>query len=84
MQQRKTPVGGLTQSGLPTGYLETVTGHVFILMFYADNNALFFMRNSRGNDFENCDKEDGVLNIYDDGVVPSIIYFRIIEPRTAA
>lgn len=76
--------GGFNVGDLAAGPLATVTGHAFTLMYPADKDALFSMRNPWGVDAENGDKVDGVLNIYNDGRVPQTVDFRIIEPGAAA
>lgn len=83
LQQRKISGGGFNVGDLPAGPLTTVTYHAFTLMHSADPDALFSMRNPWGIDAGNGDKVDGVLNIYDDGVVPPTVDFSIIEPGIA-
>ncbi|WP_302608408.1 C2 family cysteine protease [uncultured Bacteroides sp.] len=83
LQQRKIAGGGFNVADLPAGPLTTVTYHAFTLMHSADPDALFSMRNPWGVDAANGDKVDGVLNIYDDGVVPPTVDFSIIEPGIA-
>lgn len=82
MNQGKIVVGGFTTPDLPAGTLTTVTGHAFTMMYSTDSSALFSMRNPWGNN-SSGGKEDGVLNIPDNDVIPPIIDLRIIEPGIA-
>lgn len=82
MNQGKIVVGGFTQKDLPAGTLTTVTGHAFSMMYSTDASALFSMRNPWGNNSEGR-KEDGVLNIPNNDVIPPIIDLRIIDPGVA-
>ncbi len=83
MNQGKIVVGGFTQGDLMAGTLKTVTGHAFSMMYSTDVSALFSMRNPWGNN-SSGGKEDGVLNIPNNDVIPPIIDLRIIEPGTAS
>lgn len=83
MNRGKIVVGGFNINDLPVGTLATVTGHAFTMMYSTDASALFSMRNPWGNNSEGR-KEDGVLNIPNDGVIPPTIDLRIIEPGIAS
>ncbi|WP_321332506.1 C2 family cysteine protease [uncultured Bacteroides sp.] len=85
LSQGKIVVGGFTTADVSVGSYRTVTGHAYTLMYSTDATALFSMRNPWGTSPGSSDgKEDGVLNISDDGVVPPIIDLRIIDPGKAA
>lgn len=82
--QGKIVVGGFTHSDLPIGNLKTVTGHAYSMMYSMDASALFTMRNPWGTSPGSSDgKEDGVLNIPNNDVIPPVIDLRIIEPGKA-
>ncbi|MCM1176373.1 MAG: C2 family cysteine protease [Bacteroidales bacterium] len=75
-------IGGFTRSDVVAeDPFKTVSGHAFTIMYPQKNNALFAMRNPWGGASGSPDgKEDGVMNIYDDQVVPPMIDFRIVYP----
>lgn len=85
LSQGKIIVGGFTTADVPVGNYRTVTGHAYTIMYSTDATALFSMRNPWGYSPGSADgKEDGVLDIMDDGIVPPIIDLRIINPGKAA
>lgn len=78
-------VGGFTQNGVvvDSPYL-SVSAHAFTIMMPQTSTALFAMRNPWGTASGSSDGlEDGVMNVYDDGVVPPLIDFRICYPGLA-
>jgi hypothetical protein len=77
-------IGGFNIGGLYVGSGQTVTAHAYSFMYSTDSNALFSMRNPWGYSPGTDGKEDGILNIANDGVVPSTIDMRIIYPGAAA
>ena len=77
-------IGGFNIGGLYVGSGQTVTAHAYSFMYSTDSNALFSMRNPWGYSPGTDGKEDGILNIADDGVVPPTIDMRIIYPGAAA
>jgi hypothetical protein len=84
LENGKIVVGGFRQSGVKIGNLETVSGHAYTFMYSTEPTAMFTMRNPWGFSPGSDGKEDGVLNIVNDGVVPPLIDLRIIEPGAAA
>ena len=52
-------------------------------MLSTDLEALFAMRNPWGNSPGGSSSDDGVVNIYNDGVIPPTIDLRIIYPGAA-
>lgn len=90
LQQRKIVVGGFTESGKPIDHkYTTVNGHAYSFHPAKDSKYLFAMRNPWGllpllNGGGYSDgKEDGLLNIEDDGVIPPLIDLRICDPGAA-
>lgn len=90
LQQRKLVIGGFTESGKPIdNKYTTVNGHAYSFYLPKDNKYLFTMRNPWGalpllNGGGYSDgKEDGLLNIEDDGVIPPLIDLRICDPGAA-
>lgn len=78
-------VGGFTTGDVPVGNYRTVTGHAYTMMYSTNSSALFTMRNPWGTSPGSSNgREDGVLDIMDDGVIPPIIDLRIIDPGKAA
>ena len=73
-------VGGFHEGGVPTGTLETVTGHAFTVMYtrYPDKYA-FSMRNPWG-----VSEVDGVLEIAEKRSLMYLIDFRLVMPGAAA
>lgn len=80
-------IGGFNASDvtISPGPFYTVSGHAYSFMYSPDPTALFIMRNPWGSAAGSPDgKEDGAMNIYDDGVIPPMIDLRIVEPGAAA
>ncbi len=80
-------VGGFTTSNITItpGPFYTVNGHAYTLMWSPDPDALFIMRNPWGSAAGSPDgKEDGAMDILDDGIIPPLIDLRIVEPGAAA
>lgn len=77
-------IGGFTTGGLYVDGYQTVTAHAYSFFLSNNENALFAMRNPWGFSPGSNGKEDGVLNIVDDGTVPPTIDMRIIYPGIAA
>ncbi len=86
LRQGKLVTGGFHESNLPIdGPFYTVTGHAYTMMLPVKENALFVMRNPWGFAAGSPDgKEDGVMNIFDDGLIPPSVDVRIMEPGAAA
>jgi hypothetical protein len=63
---------------------QTVSAHAYSFMHSYDPEALFAMRNPWGYAPGGNNKDDGLLRIYDDGVIPQLIDIRIIYPGAAA
>lgn len=76
-------IGGFTTGGLYVGNSQTVTMHAYSFFLSGEAEALFTMRNPWGFSPGTDGKEDGILNIKDDGVVPPTIDLRIIYPGIA-
>jgi len=79
----KFVIGGFSKV-VKIGIFKTVTYHAFTFMFSTDPLALFAMRNPWGF----CDgspdgKEDGIMVIPNDNIVPRLIDLRIIDPGIA-
>ena len=53
-------------------------------MYSTDASALYAMRNPWGNSPGTSGKEDGILNIVDDGIVPPTIDIKFCYPGKAA
>ena len=77
-------IGGFTTSGLSVGSSQTVTMHAYSFFYSNQSSAMFAMRNPWGWSPPTDAKDDGILNIEDDGVVPPTIDLRIIYPGAAA
>ena len=80
-------VGGFTTGNITItpGPFYTVNGHAYTLMWSPDPDALFIMRNPWGSAAGSPDgKEDGAMDILDDGIIPPLIDLRIVEPGAAA
>ena len=78
-------IGGYLKSGYDVGYgPQTVSAHAYSFMRSYDPEALFAMRNPWGYTPGGNAKDDGLLRIYDDGVIPPLIDLRIIYPGAAA
>ncbi|MDR1089757.1 MAG: hypothetical protein LBL79_01665 [Prevotella sp.] len=89
LQQRKIVVGGFTENGKPIDNKYTsVNGHAYSFHPPKDNSYLFTMRNPWGllpligGGYSNG-REDGLLNIGDDGLIPPLIDLRICDPGAA-
>lgn len=83
LKSGKIVIGGFGIADLQAGDLKTVTGHAFTAMYTVSPEALFAMRNPWGNQ-ENNGRQDGVLVISDDGIVPPTIDIRIVESGLAS
>lgn len=78
-------IGGFLRSDYNVGYgPQTVSAHAYSFMHSYDPEALFAMRNPWGYAPGGNNKDDGLLRIYDDGVIPQLIDIRIIYPGAAA
>ena len=74
--------GGFNVQGIKIGSHETITAHGHSLLLpntEIEPNALFAMRNPWGQG-----KDDHVMQIVDDGVVPPTIDIRVISPGIAS
>mgnify|MGYP000857331078 CR=1 FL=1 len=89
LQQGKLVIGGFKDGDLPVeNKYKTVNFHAY--SFYPSSNdaVLFTMRNPWGmlplvsGGYSNG-KEDGLLNIKDDGVIPPNVDIRVMEPGAA-
>lgn len=76
-------VGGFNQVK-PIGNTNTVTGHAYTYLLSTDPNALFSMRNPWGGNPGADGTLDGVLNIPDDGIIPTLIDVGVTGPGKAA
>ena len=64
---------------------KSVSAHAFTVMYPQKSGALFACRNPWGGAAGSPDgKEDGVMNIWNDGTVPQLIDFRIVYPGKAS
>lgn len=85
LDNRMIVIGGFTKSDINVGYgPKTVSAHAYSFMFSDDSDAMFAMRNPWGYAPGGDKKDDGILRIYNDGVVPPLIDLRIIYPGAAA
>lgn len=89
LQQRKIVIGGFTTSDLPIGNFKTVSAHAYSFYPAPDDNSLFMMRNPWGfvpmvAGGYSDGKEDGLLEIKNDKVIPPVIDLRIIDAGAAA
>jgi len=89
LQQRKIVIGGFTTSDLPIGDYKTVSAHAYSFYPAPDDNSLFMMRNPWGlvpkvSGGYSDGKEDGLLEIKNDKVIPPVIDLRIMDPGAAA
>lgn len=84
MEEGLMPTGGFTTGGLMVGNAQTVTMHAYSFMYSTDTSALYAMRNPWGNSPGTNGKEDGILNIVDDGIVPPTIDIKFSYPGVAA
>lgn len=86
LRQGKIIVGGFRESNVPVeGTFVTVNMHAYSVMKSANPDALFAMRNPWGWAAGSIDgKEDGTMNIFDDGKVPPTIDIRVMDPGVAA
>lgn len=76
-------IGGFNKGGLLVGGYETVTAHAYSFMYSHNSSALFAMRNPWGWSPRSNGKEDGVLNVVN-GEVPPTVDLRIIYPGQAS
>ena len=84
LDKRMIVIGGFTKGGLSYNYgPQTVTAHAYSFMLSTDWEALFAMRNPWGNSPGGSSSDDGIVNIYNDGVIPPTIDLRIIYPGEA-
>ena len=84
LEERMIVIGGFTTGGLSYNYgPQTVTAHAYSFMLSTDWEAMFAMRNPWGNSPGGTRTDDGVVNIYNDGVIPPTIDMRIIYPGAA-
>lgn len=84
LENRMITIGGFTTAGLSHNYgPQTVTAHAYSFMLTAEADAMFAMRNPWGNSPGGTKTDDGVVNIYNDGVIPQTIDMRIIYPGAA-
>ena len=89
LQQRKIVVGGFTESGKPIDNKYTsVNGHAYSFYPPKNNSYLFTMRNPWGllpliSGGYSDGKDDGLLNISDDGLIPPLVDLRICDPGAA-
>lgn len=84
LENRMITIGGFTTPGLSHDFgPQTVTAHAYSFMLTADWEAMFAMRNPWGNSPGGTRTDDGVVNIYNDGVIPQTIDMRIIYPGAA-
>jgi len=83
LKENMIVIGGFNIGGLSVGGSMTVTAHAYSFMYSNSSSALFSMRNPWGYSPGSDGKEDGILNIVNDGIVPPTIDLRIIYPGTA-
>ena len=84
LEERMIVIGGFNIGGLSYNYgPQTVTAHAYSFMLSTDWEAMFAMRNPWGNSPGGTKTDDGVVNIYNDGVIPPTIDMRIIYPGAA-
>lgn len=89
LQSGKMVIGGFKDSALPVdNKYETVNFHAYSFYPSSDSSVLFTMRNPWGllpliGGGYSDGKEDGLLNIKDDGVVPPNIDIRVMDPGAA-
>lgn len=79
-------VGGFTTSNITItpGPFYTVNGHAYTFLRSPNEEALFMMRNPWGAAAGSPDgKEDGAMDILDDGIIPPLIDLRVVEPGAA-
>lgn len=79
-------VGGFSENGVVVDDpFMSVSGHAFTILAPQTSSALFAMRNPWGFASGSSDgTEDGVMNIYNDGIVPQLVDFRICYPGVAS
>lgn len=89
LQQGKLVIGGFRDGGTPiNGVYQTVNFHAYSFFPAAGSDVLFDMRNPWGvvpliSGGYSDGKEDGLLLIKDDNVVPPIIDIRVTHPGAA-
>lgn len=85
LREGKFVIGGFTTGDLPIENFRTVTAHAYTLMHSVSGSALFAMRNPWGFSpgTTTGGKEDGILNIPDNGTISPTIDLRIIDPGIA-
>lgn len=89
LQQRKIVIGGFTTSDLSIGIYKSVSAHAYSFYPAPDDNSLFMMRNPWGllplvTGGYSDGKEDGLLEIKNDKVIPPVVDLRIMDPGAAA
>lgn len=84
LDNRMITIGGFNKGGLSyNSGPETVTAHAYSFMLSTEPEAMFTMRNPWGNSPGGMATDDGVVDIYNDGVIPPTIDMRIIYPGVA-
>ncbi len=88
LQQGKIVIGGFKDNGLPVGQYKTVNFHAYSFYPSSSKDVLFTMRNPWGflplvSGGNSDGKEDGVIPVTDDGVIPQNIDIRVMEPGAA-
>lgn len=89
LQQRKIVIGGFSQNGVAAdGTKQTTSGHAYTFLPPKNDSYLFTMRNPWGmlpsdSGYTTEEKDDGLLNISDDGRIPQLIDLRICDPGAA-
>jgi len=89
IMQRQLVIGGFQQGDKPIdGKYKSVNFHAYNFLLPPGDKYLFVMRNPWGllpliNGGYSDGKEDGLLQIEDDGVIPPIIDLRICNPGAA-
>lgn len=89
LQQRKIVIGGFSQNGVAAdGTKQTTSGHAYSFFPPKGDSYLFTMRNPWGmlpsdTGYTTALKDDGLLNISDDGRIPQLIDLRICDPGAA-
>lgn len=84
LEENMIVIGGFTTGGLYVGTYQTVTAHAYSFFLSNNSSSLFAMRNPWGWSPGSNGKEDGILDIIDDDIVPPTIDLRIIYPGIAA
>ena len=82
-------IGGFSQNGVAAdGTKQTTSGHAYSFFPPKGDSYLFTMRNPWGmlpsdTGYTTALKDDGLLNISDDGRIPQLIDLRICDPGAA-